>query len=242
MSENESVAVPDVQSATILCVDDEPGILSALRRLFRAKGFQVQIAEGGKAGLALLETQPFDLVISDMRMPEMDGAAFLEQVRLRWPDSMRLLLTGYADITSVMAAINKGEIYRYIAKPWDDNDILLIVRSALQHRLMVLEQARLQALIKQQNAELKTLNASLEVKVQERTKDLQQAVDRLKSNFVTSIKVFTSLIEMRHKDLAGHSRRGADLAPAHVGDRNTTGLILRRPVEWAPRAGQGSGR
>ncbi len=212
MSENESVAVPDVQSATILCVDDEPGILSALRRLFRAKGFQVQIAEGGKAGLALLETQPFDLVISDMRMPEMDGAAFLEQVRLRWPDSMRLLLTGYADITSVMAAINKGEIYRYIAKPWDDNDILLIVRSALQHRLMVLEQARLQALIKQQNAELKTLNASLEVKVQERTKDLQQAVDRLKSNFVTSIKVFTSLIEMRHKDLAGHSRRVADLA------------------------------
>lgn len=212
MSENESVAIPDVQSATILCVDDEPGILSALRRLFRAKGFQVQIAEGGKAGLALLETQPFDLVISDMRMPEMDGAAFLEQVRLRWPDSIRLLLTGYADITSVMAAINKGEIYRYIAKPWDDNDILLIVRSALQHRLMVLEQARLQTLIKQQNAELKTLNASLEVKVQERTKDLQQAVERLKNNFVTSIKVFTSLIEMRHKDLAGHSRRVADLA------------------------------
>jgi response regulator RpfG family c-di-GMP phosphodiesterase len=212
MSENESAAVPDVQSATILCVDDEPGILSALRRVFRAKGFQVQIADGGKAGLALMETQPFDLVISDMRMPEMDGAAFLELVRLRWPDTIRLLLTGYADITSVMAAINKGEIYRYIAKPWDDNDLLLIVRSALQHRLMVMEQARLQALIKQQNAELKGLNAKLEIKVQERTKDLQLAVERLKSNFVTSIKVFTSLIEMRHKDLAGHSRRVADLA------------------------------
>ena len=212
MSENESAAIPDLQSATILCVDDEPGILSALRRVFRAKGFQVQIADGGKAGLALMETQHFDLVISDMRMPEMDGAAFLEQVRLRWPDTIRLLLTGYADITSVMAAINKGEIYRYIAKPWDDNDLLLIVRGALQHRLMVMEQARLQALIKQQNAELKGLNAKLEIKVQERTKDLQLAVERLKSNFVTSIKVFTSLIEMRHKDLAGHSRRVADLA------------------------------
>jgi response regulator RpfG family c-di-GMP phosphodiesterase len=212
MSETESVVLPEASSATILCVDDEPGILSALRRVFRAKGFQVQIAEGGKAGLAMMETQPFDLVISDMRMPEMDGAAFLEQVRLRWPDSMRLLLTGYADITSVMAAINKGEIYRYIAKPWDDNDILLIVRGALNHRSMTIEQKRLQALIKQQNTELKELNASLEVKVQDRTKDLQQVNERLKNNFVTSIKVFTSLIEMRQKDLAGHSRRVADLA------------------------------
>jgi response regulator RpfG family c-di-GMP phosphodiesterase len=212
MSESESVVLPEASSATILCVDDEPGILSALRRVFRAKGFQVQIAEGGKAGLALMETQAFDLVISDMRMPEMDGAAFLEQVRLRWPDTIRLLLTGYADITSVMAAINKGEIYRYIAKPWDDNDILLIVRGALHHRSMTIEQKRLQALIKQQNTELKELNASLEVKVQERTKDLQQVNERLKSNFVTSIKVFTSLIEMRQKDLAGHSRRVADVA------------------------------
>lgn len=212
MSESDSNVLPEAQSGTILCVDDEPGILSALRRVFRAKGFQVQIAEGGKAGLALLEEQAFDLVISDMRMPEMDGAAFLEQVRLRWPDSMRLLLTGYADINAVMAAINKGEIYRYIGKPWDDNDMLMIVRGALHHRAMSLEQRRLQGLIQQQNTELKALNASLEVKVQERTKDLQQAVERLKSNFVTSIKVFTSLIEMRHKDLAGHSRRVADLA------------------------------
>jgi response regulator RpfG family c-di-GMP phosphodiesterase len=212
MSENESVALPEASSSTILCVDDEPGILSALRRLFRAKGFQVQIAEGGKAGLALMENQAFDLVISDMRMPEMDGAAFLEQVRLRWPSSIRLLLTGYADIQSVMAAINKGEIYRYIAKPWDDNDILLIVRSALQHRSMEMEQRRLQALISQQNEELKELNAGLEIKVQERTKDLQLANERLKNNFVTSIKVFTSLIELRQKELAGHSRRVADLA------------------------------
>jgi response regulator RpfG family c-di-GMP phosphodiesterase len=90
-------------------------------------------------------------------MPEMDGAEFLEQVRLRWPSSIRLLLTGYADIQSVMAAINKGEIYRYIAKPWDDNDILLIVRGALQHRSMEIEQRRLQALISQQNEELKEL-------------------------------------------------------------------------------------
>ncbi|AGX86557.1 HD domain-containing phosphohydrolase [Candidatus Symbiobacter mobilis] len=203
---------------TLLFVDDEPSILSALRRLFRAKGFQVRVAESGQAGLDLLESEPVDLVISDMRMPEMDGVAFLEQVRQRWPDSMRLLLTGYADVTSVMGAINRGEIYRYVAKPWDDNDIVLIVRGALQQRAMVLEQRRLQALVQQQNEELKELNAGLERKVQERTDELQKANaalsdanELLKANFITSIKVFTSLIELRNSHIAGHSRRVADM-------------------------------
>lgn len=206
-------------SSTILCVDDEPSILSALRRLFRSRGFQVRVAEGGQAGLEVLTSEPIDLVISDMRMPEMDGVMFLEQVRQRWPDTMRLLLTGYADITSIMGAINRGEIYRYIAKPWDDNDIILIVRSALQQRAMEQEQRRLQALIKAQNDELKLLNSSLEAKVAERTADLKQsnsalqsANEQLKNNFITSIKIFTSLIELRASHLAGHSRRVADLA------------------------------
>jgi response regulator RpfG family c-di-GMP phosphodiesterase len=89
---------------------------------------------------------------------------------------------------------------------------LLIVGGALHHRAMAMEQRRLQGLISQQNAELKELNASLEVKVQARTKDLQLVNDRLKNNFLTSIKVFVSLIEMRQKNLVGHSRRVAELA------------------------------
>ena len=223
MNELTGTVPPEATSAadpaTILCVDDEPSILSALRRLFRAKGFVVRVAESGRAGLEVLATEPIALVISDMRMPEMDGVVFLEQVRQRWPDTMRLLLTGYADITSIMGAINRGEIYRYIAKPWDDNDIILIVRSALQQRAMELEQRRLQALIAVQNDELKLLNASLERKVLERTAALNQsnaallaANDQLKNNFITSIKIFTSLIELRASHLAGHSRRVADLA------------------------------
>lgn len=197
---------------TILCVDDEPNILSSLRRLFRAKGFQVRIAEGGKAGLALLEAEPVDLVISDMRMPEMDGAQFLEHVRARWPDTVRLLLTGYSDITSIIDAINRGEIYRYITKPWDDNDIVLIVRHALERKALESEKKRLEALTAAQNEELKALNASLESKVQARTAELNVANERLKNSFITSIKVFSTLIEMRGGNLAGHSRRVADLA------------------------------
>lgn len=218
MTETNTPA-PYLMAATILCVDDEPSILSALRRLFRARGLQVKVAEGGAAGLALLQTESIDLVISDMRMPEMDGVTFLEQVRQRWPDTMRLLLTGYADVNSIMGAINRGEIYRYIAKPWDDNDIVLIVQGALRHRALELEQKRLQSLVQQQNDELKALNASLEVKVQARTADLNRANvalntanERLKGNFITSIRVFSSLIELRDSKLAGHSRRVADLA------------------------------
>ena len=149
----------------ILCVDDEPNILSSLRRLFRGKGYQVLIANGGHEGLATLETETVDLVISDMRMPVMDGAVFLEHVRARWPDTIRLLLTGYADIQSIIDAINRGEIYRYITKPWDDNDIVLIVRQALERKALEQEKLRLEELTLRQNEELKTLNASLEIKV-----------------------------------------------------------------------------
>ena len=203
---------------TILCVDDEPNILSSLRRLFRTKGYQVRTAESGSAGLALLEAEPIDLVISDMRMPEMDGARFLEHVREGWPDTVRLLLTGYADVNSIIEAINRGEIYRYITKPWDDHDIVLIVRQALERQALEKERQRLEALTAHQNEELKALNAGLEEKVEARTAELrvandalQGANDRLKNSFITSIKVFSTLIEMRGGNLAGHSRRVADL-------------------------------
>ena len=105
-----AAAVP-AAPATLLCVDDEPNILASLRRLFRAKGYRVLLAESGALGLEVLETEQVDLVISDMRMPEMDGARFLAQVKERWPDTVRLLLTGYSDIQSIQDAINCGEIY-----------------------------------------------------------------------------------------------------------------------------------
>ena len=212
-------AATGAKRPVILCVDDEPSILSALRRLFRVHGFAVVAAESGQAGLDLLETESIDLVISDMRMPHMDGVVFLEHVRQRKPDIPRLLLTGYSDIASITGAINRGEIYRYIAKPWDDNDIILTVQDALDRSALLQEKKRLEALITAQNEELKNVNASLELKVQARTDALKQANaalqvanDRLKSNFLTSIKMFTALIELRDKRLAGHTRRVADTA------------------------------
>lgn len=207
------------ETVRILCVDDEPNILSSLRRLFRTKGYHVLTADGGNAGLDILKTESVDLVISDMRMPEMDGACFLEHVQARWPDTIRLLLTGYADIQSTIDAINRGKIYHYIAKPWDDNDLLLIVRQAIEREFLEREKRRLEELTQRQNEELRALNASLETKVEERTAALTQAHDqlvatneKLKANFIISIKIFSSLIEMREARPAGHSGRVADLA------------------------------
>ncbi|HSY27198.1 MAG TPA: HD domain-containing phosphohydrolase [Burkholderiaceae bacterium] len=219
---NEALLSADAAAAPgqkILCVDDEPNILSSLRRLLRGHGYQIFVAEGGQAGLDLMAKESIDLVISDMRMPEMDGARFLEHVRNQWPDTIRLLLTGYADIQSILDAINRGEIYRYITKPWNDSDFLLIVRHALERKELEREKQRLESITQRQNEELRELNTSLESKVLARTRELKAAHDsllganeKLKINFLTSIKIFSSLIEMRNGSLAGHSRKVADLA------------------------------
>jgi response regulator RpfG family c-di-GMP phosphodiesterase len=215
---SETVAAP-----TLLFVDDEPGILSALRRLFRPHGYQIFIAEGGAAGLEILEKEHIDLVISDMRMPEMDGATFLKEVRSRWPAVTRILLTGYADITSTVAAINQGEIYRYISKPWDDSEIVTIVSEALEHQRLKHENQRLTRLAQEQNEQLKELNAGLEQKVAERTAEVRQALafveqshSELKKSFLTSVQVFAGLIELRSgtvgSQISGHGRRVAEHA------------------------------
>jgi len=197
---------------TLLCVDDEPNILSALRRLFRPCGYKVLTAEGGDAALALLAQEPVDLIISDMRMPHMDGAQLLEQVCTRWPHITRLLLTGYADVSSTIAAINLGKIHRYIAKPWNDEEMLMIVRDAFERRALEREKTRLEALTHAQNEELKALNASLEDKVLARTTELATAHDRIKKNYLTSIKAFSNLLEQRGGQMVGHARRVADVA------------------------------
>lgn len=197
---------------TVLCVDDEPNILSAMRRLFRGTGYRILTAEGGAQALEIFACEQVDLIISDMRMPGMNGAELLEQVRQRWPGTTRLLLTGYADVTSTIAAINQGQIYRYITKPWSDEEILLTVRQAFERHTLEADKRRLEARVHEQNESLRELNASLESKVAVRTEELSQLNDRLKKNYFTSIKTFSNLIELRGGSLVGHARKVADLA------------------------------
>ncbi|MDD5249818.1 MAG: response regulator [Rhodocyclaceae bacterium] len=204
---------------TLLFVDDEAGILSSLRRLFRPHGYRILTAESGAEGLEVLGREEVDLVVSDMRMPNMDGAKFLRQVRAGWPSVVRLLLTGYADMASTIDAINQGEIYRYISKPWDDDEIIHTIKESLERKRLERENARLGELTRRQNEELKELNAGLEQKVAARTAEVQQTLafleqahKELKRGFMATVRVFSGLIELRHGKLAGHSRRVAELA------------------------------
>ncbi|MEM7431065.1 MAG: response regulator [Pseudomonadota bacterium] len=120
--------------ANILFVDDEQPILKSLKRLMRQTGHTIHIAESGNQGLQVLEQQNIDVVVSDMRMPQMDGAVFLAEVAQRWPDTVRMLLTGYAELSSAIEAINNGAISRYLTKPWQDEDLVLCIQQAVENK------------------------------------------------------------------------------------------------------------
>ena len=196
---------------TLLAVDDEPNILAALRRLFRRTGWRLLTAGHGEEALALLATEPVDAVLSDMRMPGMDGVQLLERVSQGWPRTARLLLTGQADLRSTIAAINRGGLHRYITKPWDDDELLLTLRQMAHTQQLEADKQALERLTQAQNDELKALNGELERRVAGRTDELAAANDRLKRNYLTSIKAFTALIELRGSAQLGHARQVADL-------------------------------
>ena len=117
---------------TLLLVDDEPNILSALSRLLRREGYQILTAESPAIGFELLAKHPVEVVLCDQRMPGMSGSEFLGRVRQLYPDTVRLVLTGYTDIESVTEAINKGAVFKFLTKPWDDDELREQIRTAFR--------------------------------------------------------------------------------------------------------------
>jgi len=165
---------------TILFVDDEGNILKSLQRLFIDEDYDVQTANSGKAALEMIEAglQP-TVIVSDQRMPEMGGAEFLRHAKEAVPDSIRMVLTGYADINAAVSAINEGGIYRYILKPWSDDDLKLSIKSAIQQYNLIHENRQLTRDLAEKNLELAQLNEQLEKKVEERTAKLRQMIKEL---------------------------------------------------------------
>lgn len=201
---------------SILLLDDEKSITNALTRLFHRERYRILTATSGDEALELMKKQerPFSLIISDQRMPGMNGARFLEEARKISPNTIRFLLTGYSDIDALVDAVNKGEIHRYLSKPWNDSDLLIQVRQSLEQYEISVENRRLTALTKHQNQQLKDLNSQLERKVEERTREVTQKNEELsrmnkelESNLYNTVRAFSSLAEMHTPVLAGHGRR-----------------------------------
>ena len=157
----------------VLCVDDEENILRSLKRLLRKEGYKLLTASSGKEGLQVLSENPVNLVISDQRMPEMDGAEFLAQVKEKYPDTIRVCLTGYTDVDAITEAINKGHIYKFFLKPWNDQSLKLEIKQALEQYELIQVNRKLNKTVIEQNEALKTMNEGLEKVVLERTQDLE---------------------------------------------------------------------
>jgi len=133
----------------ILFVDDEPNILDTFRRNLR-RAFDVATAEGPEQGLQALESAgPFAVVVSDLRMPVMDGIVFLEHVRERAPDAVRIILSGHGDFATAVAAVNRGAVFRFLTKPCPPEELVGVLRDALrQHRLVVAERELLRGTLR----------------------------------------------------------------------------------------------
>ena len=130
------------KNPALLVVDDEGEILYSLRRLLR-KEYDFHAAPSGYEGLKVLERTPIQVVLADQRMPEMTGVDFLAQVRARYPETTRLLLTGYSDLPAVIEAINRGHVFAYITKPWDPDGLRLLLRQACERHDQLAERRRL---------------------------------------------------------------------------------------------------
>lgn len=141
----------------LLLVDDEPSILAALRRVFQRENYQLHFARNGVEAIKILASQEIHLIISDFMMPEMNGSELLTKVRERWPATIRIMLTGHANTEAVMGSIRDGAVYRFILKPWNDDDLRLTIALALEQHALQQRNRTLEQQNQKQHRDLETL-------------------------------------------------------------------------------------
>lgn len=151
------------EQAKILCVDDEKNVLRSLQRLFLDDEYKVYTAQSAMEGLNILhEVGEVQVVVSDYRMPGMNGIEFFREVYKHWPDSIRIVLSGYADTTAVVEAINDGHIYKFIPKPWNDDELSFTIQEGIKHYFLKQNNSQLIEDLMRSNEELRKINETLE--------------------------------------------------------------------------------
>ncbi len=155
---------------TLLLVDDEENILRALKRLFRRDGYQILMANSGEQGLEILKENDVGVILSDQRMPHMNGTEFLKLAKEICPASVRIVLSGYADLESVTGAINEGSIYKFLTKPWDDELIRANISEAFEYHELKIKNELLTEQLKSTNVQLTKSNEELQALADEREK------------------------------------------------------------------------
>ena len=192
---------------TVLFVDDEVNILRAVQRLMRNEPCEVVTASRGAEALEVLARQPVQVVVTDQRMPEMSGVDLLSAIRDRHPDLVRMMLTGYTEMNVAVEAINRGEIYRLITKPWNDEELKATLRQAFDHHDLKSEIRRLNQVTREQNLKLQDMNRNLEGKVRERTKQVADKHQELRIAYVQTIRALAEAVDAKDAYTRGHSER-----------------------------------
>lgn len=202
---------------TLLVVDDDEHVRRALRRVLRRARCEIVEAGDAEEALAALGRERVHVVVSDYRMPGISGVEFLRGVKERWPRIQRVLLTGQADSTAIEEAVNQSEIFRFIWKPWDDGHLLITIQSAIDQYWMSEENDRLQALVRQRNAELEEANRDLDRRLGERSAALVLAAQQWRACFDA---ISDPLVIVR----AG----GCEVTRANAAFANAAGAELRK--------------
>jgi two-component system, probable response regulator PhcQ len=146
----------------LVLIDDDVNILNALKRVLRSTGWDIVTFSSPLDAIAQLVIDDVDLIMSDYRMPDMDGVVALNTLRDTCPSAVRLLMSGHADLDGVLKAINQAEIYRFVVKPWDDADLIMTLESALKYQAMVQENIRLADLVRSQQDQIQRQQRELQ--------------------------------------------------------------------------------
>tara|TARA_B110000196_G_C21143160_1_gene664960 strand:+ start:1682 stop:3001 length:1320 start_codon:yes stop_codon:yes gene_type:complete len=204
---------------TVLLVDDEENILKSIRRALRSSNIHILMATSGKEGLELLSNQAVNLIISDMRMPEMTGAEFLSKAANLYPEIPRILMTGYSDMDSTIQAINEGQISNYLPKPWNDSILKSIVADCLQGTQLKQHNEYLTKQLIEKQVELEKINQSLEKTVEERTQEiikksekLERANEQLNNTHNDMISLISDILALRDENSSKMSELKANIA------------------------------
>lgn len=240
MTEINKITQLNQQPPSVLCLDDEANVLKSLIRLLRQHKFDISVFTSGQEALDKMQTKQFDVVISDMRMPQMSGAEFLAKARKLAPDSQRILLTGFSDLESTVSAVNEGGIHAYVQKPWQNDQLISVIKSAVEKFRLKKQNEILQAHVNLQNQQLKELNTNLEQLVEKRTKQIRTVLKKLEVANESEKRDHKSTVELLYNFINANPYLDGKKAESIAGTCTQIAEYLnisQRSITLAPVAG-----